>query len=123
MRCRYGRNRRRAVFRIAHGADGQDVELEQLEDDAQLESRGDVAEDRARDGARDKRARDHHLGQAHQIEADEHAPEEEQQHDFERQAHVNSPTGTARAVGTSCAVTSTPREASWRSFAASSSVR
>src|SRR5437773_8243759 len=114
---------RSTVLRIAHGADRQDVVLHQLEDDAEPQAGRNVAEDRARDRARDDWSCDHHLGQAHEIHADQRAPHEERDQDFDGKAHVNSPTGTARAVGTSWAVTSTPRAASARSLRASSSVR
>src|SRR5213594_3698972 len=71
----------------------------------------------------DERAGDHHLRQADEIQTDQRAPHHEDDQDFGRKVHVNSPTGMALAVGTSCAVTSMPRAASWRSLAASSSVK
>ena len=120
------RNRRHGrgpVLGIAHGPDRQDVVLQELEHDAELQTRRDVAEDRAGDGPRDERARDHHLRQADEIHADQRAPGDERNQQLDREVHVNSPIGTARAVGTSCAVTSTPPAASCRSVAASSSVR
>src|ERR1041384_5983801 len=118
-----GGDRRRTVLGVADRADRQDVVLQQLENDAELETGRDVAEDRAGDGAGDERPRDHDLRQAHEVDPDERAPGDQRDEDLCREVHVNSPIGTARAVGTSCAVTSTPRAASCLSFAASSSVR
>src|SRR6266513_4566610 len=123
MRGRDGRDRGGPVFGIAHGTDRKDVVLQQLEDDTQLETRGDVAEDRARHRPGHERARDHHLGQADEVHPDERAPDDQRDQQLDGKNHVNSETGTARAVGTSCAVTSTPPAASLRSFAASSSVK
>src|SRR6266850_505688 len=123
MRGRDGRDRRGPVFGIAHGTDRQDVVLQQLEDDTQFEARGDVAEDRARHGTGHEWTRNHHLGQADEVHPDERTPDEQRDQQLDRKNHVNSETGTARAVGTSCAVTSTPPAASLRSFAASSSVK
>src|ERR1041385_2300909 len=118
-----GGDRRRTVLGVAHRADRQDVVLPQLQQDAELDTGRDVAEDRAGDGAGDERPRDHDLRQAHEVDADERAPGDQRDEDLCREVHVNSPIGTARAVGTSCAVTSTPRAASCLSFAASSSVK
>ena len=123
MRGRDRSDGRRSIFRIPHRADRKDVVLQQLEHDAQLQSRRDVSENRSRNRPGDERPRDHHLRQTHEIDAYERAPDEQGEQNFNGQVHVKSPTGTAGAVGTSCAVTSTPRAASWRSFAASSSVR
>ena len=109
------------VLGIARGADRQDVELEQLEHHAQPQPQLDVAEDQPGAGPRDERPRDHNLRDADQVEPDQRPPE--QQHQLDVEAHVNSPTGTARAVGTSWAVTSTPPAAMARSVAASASVR
>ena len=123
MRRRDRGDGRRPVLGIAHRADGQDVVLQQLEHDPELETGRDVPEDRPRNGPRDERAGDHHLRQADEIQTDQRAPHHEDDQDFGRKVHVNSPTGMALAVGTSCAVTSMPRAASWRSLAASSSVK
>src|SRR5256714_15300460 len=123
MRRRNRGDGRRSIFRIPHRADMQDVVLQQLEHDAELQSRRDVSENRPSNRPGDERPRDHRLRQAHEIDAYERAPNEQGEQNLNGQVHVKSPTGTARAVGTSCAVTSIPRAASWRSFAASSSVR
>ena len=68
-----------------------------------------------------ERLRDHHLGHAHQIEADQGTPGEQPQEEL--QAHVKSSRGTGAAVGTSCAVTTMPRAASALSCAASASLK
>ncbi len=121
VRRAHGRDRGGAVLRIARRAHGQDVVLEQLEQHAELEPHPHVAQDHAGDRPRDDRARDHHLRYAHQVQAHERAPREQPQ--LQLEAHVNCSSGTGVAVGTSCAVTSTPCAASARSFAASSSLR
>src|SRR6266566_1778050 len=108
---------------VDRDADGQAVVLQQLEDDAQLEARRDVAQDRPGDRPGDQGTRDHHLRQADEVHADERSPNEQRDQELDGEVHVKSPTGTARAVGTSWAVTSTPRAASCFNLAASSSVR
>src|SRR5204862_7833010 len=106
---------------VAYGSDGEDVELEQLEQHAQAQPSLQVADDEPRPRGRDERPRDHHLGHAHQIEPDQGPPQ--QQGELDVDVHTNSSSGTARAVGTSCAVISMPHAASCRSLAASASVR
>src|SRR4029077_9564087 len=123
VRRRHRGDRAGAVLWVPHRAGRQDVVLEQLEDDAEPEAGRDVAKNRTGDGPRDERPRDHHLGQTDEIHAHQGTPYHERDEDLDGEDHVNSPIGPARAVGTSCAVTSTPRAASSRSLAASSSVR
>src|SRR5207245_11112684 len=89
--------------------------------DAHRPPRPAAAEHRAGDGPRHHGTRDHHLGHAHEIEADERAPQ--QQDELELEAHANSSSGTGRAVGTSWAVISIPCPASSFSLTASLSLR
>ena len=117
----HGGDARGPVLGVAHRSHRQDVELEQLEQNAQAEPGLHVPEDESRDRRGDERPRDHHLGDAHQIEPHQRAPQQQRQLDVE--AHTNSCSGTARAVGTSWAVISMPLAASWRSLFASASVR
>ena len=104
--------------RLIHG---QDFVLKDLEQDAQRQAGPDVAQHRAGDRPGYERPRDHHLGHAHQIEADQSTPGEQPQEEL--QAHVKSSRGTGAAVGTSCAVTTMPRAASALSCAASASLK
>jgi len=116
-----GRDGGRSVLGIAGRPHRQDVVLEQLEQHTELESRPDVAEYRARDRPRDEGPRDHHLGHTHEIQPHERSPRE--QPDLQLEAHVKSSSGTGGVVGTSWAVTSTPRAASVLSCEASASLK
>src|SRR5207245_10183085 len=120
--------------RRAHGAVGggaghgvpvgpqrQPVELKPPERAPELRAGPGPARYRAGARTRHDRARDHHLWDADEIEPDERAPHE--QEELQLEGHANSSSGTARAVGTSWAVISTPCAASARSLAASASLR
>src|SRR5256886_16880592 len=109
------------LFRSAAGPHRHHVVLEQLEQDAELQAGRQIAQDRAGDRARHDRARDHHLWDADEIEPDERAPHE--QEELQLEGHANPSSGTARAVGPSWAVISTPCAASARTLAASTSLR
>ena len=61
----HGDDAGRPVLRVAHGPDGEDVELEQLEQHAQTQSGLQVADDEPRPRRGDERPGDHHLGHAH----------------------------------------------------------
>src|SRR5207245_11146182 len=100
---------------------GHRVKRKQLEQAPELRAGRQIAQDRAGDRTRHDRARDHHLWDADEIEPDERAPHE--QEELQLEGHANSSSGTARAVGTSWAVISTPCAASARSLAASASLR
>src|SRR5215469_7993472 len=81
-----------------------------------------TAKGRAR-GRGDDWARDHGLWEAHDIEshdgAEEHEWEEIEDHLAAPWSANNSSSGTGRAAGTSCALTTTPQAANARSAASS----
>ena len=108
------------VVGIAHRSHWHDVERKQLEHDAHCAACYRVAHDHAGHRPRNEWARKHHLPHAHEIEPDDRAPQQEPDPVLH---HVNPRSATGRAVGTSCAVTSTPFSSSARSPAASSSER